>query len=62
VATACCRRANAHLFDLVGLELRQHGVALDLLHDAGINVVLVKLPAGAKYNTHSSQQVSAARI
>jgi hypothetical protein len=36
---------SAHLFNLVRLELRQHCVALDLLHDASINVILVKLPA-----------------
>jgi hypothetical protein len=40
----------AHLFDLVWLELWQHCVALDLLHDAGINVVLVKLPADTSIN------------
>jgi hypothetical protein len=39
--------STTHLFNLFGLKLGLQGVGLDLLHDRGVDVVLVIVPAAA---------------
>jgi hypothetical protein len=43
----------AHLFDLLGLEVRLRGVSLDFLHDTSINVILVEVSAAASNRKNS---------